>query len=775
VAGPVRPGDFRVAAAIDFGTHSTGYAWVPVDEHNDVAARRDIKFHPAWPDQPVPGVKTLSAVLLADDDAVEAWGYTARKKRGTRSSAARPGRYYQGFKLDLYDGKPGQQQDTPGNRTRLAPARATTVAAAFLHEVVREAVQEIKAGGYSEDEIRWCLTVPTIWDDQAMSRTRQAATQAGLPGDPERLRLVREPEAAALYCMVRGAHLVDTRQQPALAQLSRQSRYIIVDCGGGTVDISAYEVDADHLRQIGDMFGGTFGSEFLNHAFITDVLARRIGGIGKVAELARSHQDVLVELADEWEKAKLTVEVAEEDGAVRVQDQVTVTLGRRVGRKLEEVVPDLSQRLRECQDDDECIVVEPAEVEQIFNGEIGKILAEVDKQLAAVTRHHGAAAAPEKILLVGGFAQSRYLQLKLSLHLKDRATVFVPPHGAQAVLAGAVHSCYDPKLLGARLSRYTYGYEMCPPFEEGIDPEDRRTTSDYHEKALCSGRFERVVGIRESVVDDYEHRTALFPIRRDQSTMSIRLFTSTDPDPRYVPEAAAYGEVTVDISATAGRDLSAAERGVDLVFRFGGAEIAVTATDRATGQAVTKLVPFERSDDFPDDSRSRPWPLAVTGESVLDHDQLAKEYDAIVNQRLASFARNMAGQKRQDVNLERARWIGGACLLLFGEEVLKLNEIYDRLEIHPLGKDAPTIEAIVQAAAKLRAASTQLAWDFTIEMGSWAADGQKLWRGCDPQQPVRFVVAPALLIGGARYRSQQVYTSSKPVLGWRPTARRGRR
>lgn len=774
MVAPAGPDAFRVAAAIDFGTHGTGYAWVPVDEHNDAAARRVPKFRQEWPNQPVSGVKTLSAVLLTDDGDVEAWGYTA-KKRGPRS-AARQGRYHQGFKLDLYDGKPGQHQDTPGNRTRLTPAQATTVAAAFLREIVREAIQEIQAAGYSEDEIRWCLTVPTIWDDQAMSRTRQVAKKAGLPNDLERLRLVREPEAAALYCLVRGAHLVDARQQAALAQLPRESRYIIVDCGGGTVDISAYEVDAvDHLRQIGDMFGGTFGSEFLNHAFITEVLARRIGGIGKVAELARSHQDVLVELADEWGKEKLTVEVAEEDGSVRVQDQVTVNFSPRVGRKLEEVVPDLPQRLRKCQDDDGCIVVEPDEVEQIFNGEIGKILAEVDKQLAAVTGHHEAGAAPEKILLVGGFAQSRYLQLKLSLHMKDRATVFVPPYGAQAVLAGAVHSCYDPKQIGARLSRYTYGYEMCPPFEEGIDPEDRRTTSDYHKKALCSGRFERVVGIRESVVDDYEHRTALFPIRRDQSAMSIRLFTSTDPDPRYVPEAAAYGEVTVDISATAGLDLSAAERGVDLVFRFGGAEIAVTATDRATGQPVTKLVPFEQSDDLPDDSRSHPRPLAVTGESAVDYDALAKAYGEIVNQRLVSFARRRVDKKAPDKGLEMARWIGGACLLLFGEEVLQFNEICARLDILTGSDDALPIEAFVKAAAKLRAASTQLTWDFTIEAGAWPSDGQRLWRDCAPQDPVRFVVAPALLIGGTRCWSQQVYTSSQPVQGWRPTARRGRR
>ena len=122
MAASARPGNFRVVAAIDFGTHSTGYAWVPVNEHNDVPARREIKVHTEWPDQPVRGAKTLSAVLLDADHSVQAWGYTARQKRGTRSASA-PGRYHQAFKLDLHGGSPGQDTETGPTRTGLTRPR----------------------------------------------------------------------------------------------------------------------------------------------------------------------------------------------------------------------------------------------------------------------------------------------------------------------------------------------------------------------------------------------------------------------------------------------------------------------------------------------------------------------------------------------------------------------------------------------------------------------------------------------------------------------------
>src|SRR5579859_5363587 len=70
---PKRP-SFRVAAAIDFGTHSTGYAWVPVDTANDSPTTREIQFRTQWPDQPVPSAKVLSAVLFDNDGSI-LWGY----------------------------------------------------------------------------------------------------------------------------------------------------------------------------------------------------------------------------------------------------------------------------------------------------------------------------------------------------------------------------------------------------------------------------------------------------------------------------------------------------------------------------------------------------------------------------------------------------------------------------------------------------------------------------------------------------------------------------
>jgi len=80
--------------------------------------------------------------------------------------------------------------------------------------------------------------------------------------------------------------------------------------------------------------------------------------------------------------------------------------------------------------------------------------------------------------------------------------------------------------------------------------------------------------------------------------------------------------------------------------------------------------------------------------------------------------------------------------------------------------------ALVEMARKLRTASVQPSWDFTVEAGSGMRPGQEPWGPCDQEHPVRFVVAPALLVGGMPHRPQLVYTSREPTPTpkWPPAA-----
>ena len=69
----------------------------------------------------------------------------------------------------------------------------------------------------------YLITVPAIWSDLAKDLTRQAAARAGIPDD--KLFLVTEPEAAALYCATTCEEV----------DLDDGDHFLVCDAGGGTV------------------------------------------------------------------------------------------------------------------------------------------------------------------------------------------------------------------------------------------------------------------------------------------------------------------------------------------------------------------------------------------------------------------------------------------------------------------------------------------------------------------------------------------------------------
>jgi len=84
------------------------------------------------------------------------------------------------------------------------------------------------------------LTVPAAWDAMGCQMMRDAAIAAGLvrsarAGDHEwreRLRIISEPEAAAVHC----AQLTEVHK------LKPNQNFMICDAGGGTVDLAVYKI-----------------------------------------------------------------------------------------------------------------------------------------------------------------------------------------------------------------------------------------------------------------------------------------------------------------------------------------------------------------------------------------------------------------------------------------------------------------------------------------------------------------------------------------------------
>lgn len=178
------------------------------------------------------------------------------------------------FKLQLMSTN-GSTYIDPINLPPLPTGKsAIDVAADYLYHLrlaIQAQLQKTLGDVYQREEhnIRYFLTVPAIWNDAGKANTRAAAIKAGLLRDDtdNRLTLITEPEAAAMFCAKTG-----------ILNLKINDAVLIVDCGGGTVDLIAYEVEDDQPFSVAECTtgsGDSCGSTALNRNF-SNILRAKI-------------------------------------------------------------------------------------------------------------------------------------------------------------------------------------------------------------------------------------------------------------------------------------------------------------------------------------------------------------------------------------------------------------------------------------------------------------------------------------------------------------------
>jgi hypothetical protein len=116
-----------------------------------------------------------------------------------------------------------------------------------FHEYATGEIMRGFANNFQQDHFRYCLTVPAMWSDKAKSLMRKAAIETGIinaTDHPDRLMLISEPEAAALFC----------GQKCDQFDLGHGDQFLICDAGCGTVDLIVFKTTMDssgqHLSEV---------------------------------------------------------------------------------------------------------------------------------------------------------------------------------------------------------------------------------------------------------------------------------------------------------------------------------------------------------------------------------------------------------------------------------------------------------------------------------------------------------------------------------------------
>ncbi|KAH8019252.1 hypothetical protein HPB51_018479 [Rhipicephalus microplus] len=293
-----------VVVAIDFGTTYSGYAFSFTRDPDNIHMMRK------WEggDPGVVNQKTPTTLLLNPDGEFHSFGFTARDVyHDLDAQEAKQWMFFEKFKMTLHSNE-NLSRETEIRAANGRPMAALTVFAHALRYFRDQALKELSeqsATTILPDDVRWVVTVPAIWRQPAKQFMRAAAYKAGIgsPDFPEQLIIALEPEAASVYCRKLRMHQL-VPEAPARVHLFREAapelntepavderpdmhilpplrseviedylyggtKYMVVDCGGGTVDITVHELHDQHgtLKELHKATGGPCGSLGIDREF----------------------------------------------------------------------------------------------------------------------------------------------------------------------------------------------------------------------------------------------------------------------------------------------------------------------------------------------------------------------------------------------------------------------------------------------------------------------------------------------------------------------------
>ncbi|KAF8333721.1 hypothetical protein F5887DRAFT_893234 [Amanita rubescens] len=321
--------------------------------------------------------------------------------------------------------------------------------------------------------IEFVLSHPNGWEGKQQYEMRSAAIAAGLVANTsealERIDFVTEGEASLQFCL---------NKIPKALEQHANDGMMVIDCGGGTVDISTYARSSKgHFREIAPaecLLQGSFFVTRRAQAYLTEKLKESKYG-------SPDDIEVMTRYFDKTTKPSFK----------GLSKPYFIRFGRS------ENDPEFDIRSGS-------IKLNGPQVAEFFDPAVISIIQVIEEESKA-------SSVPIKaIFMVGGFATSDYLFSKLDEHFNSRDINILRPDSYlnKAVAEGAISYKLDHSVT-SRVSRYTYGIECCTPYDsnnpEYITRKHTRFTRASG-KVYVPGYFSAILEKNTEVFEEEEFR-----------------------------------------------------------------------------------------------------------------------------------------------------------------------------------------------------------------------------------------------------------------------------
>ena len=573
----------------------------------------------------------VEAIAFGDHAETE---YFSRMPKEERSGYI----FLKWFKMELWKPQPPGVTDPVlsnpdgGCTVSLSVALAKTLE--LFKEGAMEYLQRTKPDIKKEDVV-WTLTIPAILEEKAKHLMRTAAFAAEIIDDinSESLNLCLEPEGVCFAALLDeelvaapgvtrvGGNMggsVAASASSAAAKLSEEctqlatilktvgAKFVILDAGGGTMDIAAYEVASAapfQVKQLAAPTGGEFGGTQVDKQFM--LLLRDIIGEESFQALTDRYRHVELEIRRAWETVKVNAKRDPAEAAPAViqlaslQQEVLAPLGLKLADLIAAYRADrlaagtASQLCPEAKGDTRMVL--PTDlIASLFEPSVSKTIECLDKYLTTTP-----AGEATHLLMAGGYSACPFLRHAISQYLlrigwsQAMQLHYVLKADTAIVRGAAIYGTAHRDKVISRIAKYTFG-----EYVYGITFNPNEPTHTARENQVVGDEWglqtlpQFLVHVKKGaeIPSGFRGKKQIcMPLTSTQTWCQHR-FLQTDhatvvfPDEPGVAEIAKYS-VPVDMSVSYAQRISITE------FEFGGTEIKCRVFDKneaMVGHAVAK-------------------------------------------------------------------------------------------------------------------------------------------------------------------------------------------
>ena len=355
------------------------------------------------------------------------------------------------------------------------------------------------------------------------------------------------------------------------------SHYLVVDCGGGTVDIAAHKLTRTSdgkvsIEEIHQAHGGPHGGFIVNDEF--EKMLQKLFQFTKedMDKLKRKFARTWIKLIyKEFEESKCRTDSKTLTPITMVLSSRTLAfVCEKTGKNITQLIEEYTHHNIEWDDEDEGLVLPYSTVYSLFLPVITKIILAIKQVLRKPE-----CLCVEKIVLVGGFAESNVLFEAVEKEFSPKIIVKKSTAPSLSVLKGAIIYGQNQNMIKSRRMCQSIGIETWDDFDPRIHDENRKIVSD-NGKPLCKNVFTKFVEINESV--NVEKKIEyFFPLTSEyQNSYVIRIIGSRHNKTFYTDEEGCY-EIGVITVMDLPKYESVKSREVLVALNVSGTEVTVSA------------------------------------------------------------------------------------------------------------------------------------------------------------------------------------------------------